>query len=424
MALQIKVTSDHGEEMGDDAVRRFDGHGGTIGRGLQSDWILPDEQRFISGRHATLDYKGGAYYVADISTNGVYINGESEPLGKGNFRRLFDGDRLRMGEFEFEVSIDEGEDIVVDLPGIRSVNGHMDQVVSEDDTQRTSIQFIDENELTGGDELESTLFGTTRMDPEKRQPRPIVPMESAAERLAKSPPPASAKSANPFGVAAPNKPAPPSEELFLAFLQGAGVRPEDIHPSLDLREVMLNAGQVLREFVNGTTDLLAGRANVKSMFRLDQTTVLPRHNNPLKLSESAQDSMKQLLTGKKGEYLGPIDSVKEVCRDLKFHEDAMLEAMMYAFKEFADRFDPVEMQENFDRSLKSKPIFSSLAKMKYWDLYCELYPIMTQTGNGPFPQHMGEEFVRSYENHLAEFMRNGRDEEENKNKDKQSASGR
>ena len=69
-------------------------HGGTIGRGLQSDWILPDDQRYISGRHAALDYKGGGYYIADISTNGVYINDESEPLGKGNFRRLFDGDRL------------------------------------------------------------------------------------------------------------------------------------------------------------------------------------------------------------------------------------------------------------------------------------------------------------------------------------------
>ena len=343
--------------------------------------------------------------MADISTNGVYINDESEPLGKGNFRRLFDGDRLRMGDFQFTVSIDEGEDIVVDLPGVKTVNGHSEEVVSED-TVLTGIQMLDEEELTGEDEFHSTLFGTTRMDPNQAV-QPQKPQTAAA---------ASDNPSNPFGVGQPQsqpqpqKKQPPSEELFFAFLQGAGVRPEDIEPSLDLREVMLNAGQVLREFVNGTTALLAGRANVKSMFRLDQTTVLPRHNNPLKLSESAQESMKQLLVGKKGEYLGPIDSVKEVCQDLKYHEDAMLEAMMYSFKEFADRFDPHEMQENFDRSLKGKPLFSSLAKMKYWDLYCELYPIMTRTGNGPFPQHMGEEFVRAYEQHLADYKRADRGE--------------
>lgn len=392
MALEIKVTSDHTELMGDDAVRNFDGHGGTIGRGLQSDWILPDEQRYISGRHAALDYKGGGYYIADISTNGVYINGEAEPLGKGNYRRLFDGDRLRMGDFEFSVTIDEGEDIEVDAPTAPSaVNGHMNQVVPED-SLRTGVQLLDEEEITGDGEFHSVLFGTTRMEADKLSPVKKKPKQK--------------ETVNPFGVGNRKK-SPQGDELLNAFFQGAGVQPEDIHPSLDPREVMLNAGQVLQEFVKGATNLLSGRTNVKSMFRLDQTTVLPRHNNPLKLAENASDSMKQLLVGKKGEYLGPVDSVKEVCRDLKHHQDAMLEAMMSAFKEFSARLDPDELQESFDANMKSKPLFNSLAKSKYWDLYCELYPIVTQMGNGPLPQHMGEEFVRAYEKQIAEYKRIG-----------------
>lgn len=397
MTLQIKVTSNHSELMGDDALRSFDGHGGTIGRGLQSDWILPDDQRYISGRHAALDYKGGGYYIADISTNGVYINDESEPLGKGNFRRLFDGDRLRMGDFEFAVTIDEGEEIDIDLPAglsetnghLSETNGHMDQVVSEE-AQRTGVQLLDEDEITGDDEFQSVLFGTTRMGTGKAVP-PAKPEKRADPN-------------NPFGVGN-RKSSLKGEDLLNAFFQGAGVKPEDFHPSLDPREVMLNAGQVLREFVNGTTEMLAGRTNVKCMFRLDQTTVLPRHNNPLKLAENAHDSMRQLLVGKKGEYLGPVDSVKEVCSDIKQHQDAMLEAMLSAFREFSARFDPDELQDAFDQSLKSKPFFNSRARKKYWELYRELYPIVTQPGNGPFPQHMGEEFVRAYEKQLAEYKR-------------------
>ncbi len=70
---------------------------------------------FISSRHATIDYKGGIYYLADVSSNGVYVNNEVEPIGRGNPRRLFNGDRLRMGDFEFEVYIDSGESLVMPL---------------------------------------------------------------------------------------------------------------------------------------------------------------------------------------------------------------------------------------------------------------------------------------------------------------------
>ena len=194
-------------------------------------------------------------------------------------------------------------------------------------------------------------------------------------------------------------------QLLDAFMKGLDITRAEIHPSTDPLEVMENAGRVLKEFVDGSTELLASRTALKSMFRLDQTTVLPRHNNPLKLAENTRDSMMQLLVGKEGEYLGPVDAVREVCRDLKFHQDAVLEAMISSFVEFADRFDPDELQQNFDKTLKKKPLFSAMNQLKYWQLYCDLYPIMTQAGSGKLPHQFGEEFVRSYEKHLAEYNR-------------------
>ena len=115
MALQLEIVSEHRDIVGEDAVREFKERGGTIGRSLQNDWILPDPDRFISGRHATIDFKGGAYYLADTSSNGVFINGDCEPLGKGNPRRLFNGDVIRFGDFVINVSVDEGESIVMPL---------------------------------------------------------------------------------------------------------------------------------------------------------------------------------------------------------------------------------------------------------------------------------------------------------------------
>ena len=387
MALVLKITSENKELLGDDYVRAFNEDGGTIGRSLRCDWILPDPDRYISGKHATIDYQSGAYYLADISSNGVYMNGDSDPLGKGNPRRLFDGDKIIMGDFEFLVSLDEGESLrMPPEEPMTVVPDHIEQLVPEE-SPKSGVQLLAEEEITGDAAFQSTLFGGQAKK---------VKVEESGDKIDQQP--------NPFAPpGAPPKLTP--ADLVDALFDGAGLSRSEIHPSVDPAEVMRNAGKVLNEFITGMSELLKCRTNFKSIFRLDQTTILPRHNNPLKLSEDVRSAMKQLLIGGEGEYLGPIDSVKEVCRDLKFHHDALLAAMNSSFGEFADRFDPGELQENFDRTLKRKPLFKALHQLRYWGLYCDLYPIMTQRGSGQFPHMFGEEFVREYEKQITEFKR-------------------
>jgi predicted component of type VI protein secretion system len=404
MPLQLEIVSEHKEIVADDHVRVFREDGGTIGRSLENDWILPDPDRFISGKHATIDFQSGAYYLADVSTNGVYLNEDEEPLGQGNPRRLFHGDRLRMGDFEFEVTLDEGQDLEMPPPSpMTVVPDHIEQLVDEE-SLKSGIQMLDEEEITGGDAFQAALFGET------------VKEDDAAQKEQMNDQP------NPF-EAGPSKEEQKmidAAHLLDSFMKGLDISRAEIHPSTDPLEVMENAGKVLKEFVDGTSDLLASRTSLKSMFRLDQTTVLPRHNNPLKLAENTRDSMMQLLVGKEGEYLCPVDAVREVCRDLKFHHDAVLEAMIGAYQEFADRFDPDELQQNFDKTLDVKPLFKKMNQLKYWQLYCDLYPIMTQPGSGRFPHQFSEEFVRCYEKQLAEFKRLDRNGNSQKSRKPQS----
>jgi type VI secretion system FHA domain protein len=397
MALTLEIVSEHREIVGDDAVREFGEEGGTIGRSLQNDWILPDPDRFISGKHATIDFKGGAYYLADTSSNGVYINGDCEPLGKGNPRRLFNGDVIRFGDFVINVSIQGGESIVMPLDEPDSpVADHAGSMVDED-AIKTGLLLLDEEALTGDDEFQSALFGG-HAETDVAQDTDFEPIEPPAPAVE----PEAKPSPIPLAEAGLDE-----NELIDAFLGGMGFARSDLNPQVDLNEVMRNAGEVLREFVEGTTQLLASRANLKNAFRLDQTTVLPRHNNPLKLSANSRDSMMQMLIGKEGEYLGPQDAVREVCRDLLFHQDAFLDAMNNAFLEFADRFDPIELQDGFDRTLGSG-IFSKFTnKYKYWGMFADLYPIITEKGGGRFPQMYAEEFVHAYERQIADYKRLG-----------------
>ncbi len=395
MPLTIKIVSEHRDLVGDDCVREYYEDGGTIGRSLQNDWILPDPDRYISARHATIDYKGGMYYLADTSSNGIYMNGDVEPIGRGNPRRLFDGDRMRMGDFEFEVTIDKGESLVMPMEPEPSVApDHIEQFVDEDVIE-TGMQMLDESEITGDDEFQSVLFGK---EPKKVEPKPEPKAKPKADIEDKSANDDSADQS--LDVTA--------EDLFDSFLDGLGISRVELHPSVNRPEMMMSAGLVLREFVEGTISLLASRANLKNAFRLDQTTVLPRQNNPMKFSDNTNDLIKQLLVGDDGEYLGARDAVREANRDLINHQNAFLDAMNSAFIEFADRFDPDELQEGFDRTLNSK-MFSFANKSKYWNLYQDLYPIMTEKGGGRFPQMFGEEFVKAYERQIAEYQRHDRE---------------
>lgn len=387
MGLVIEVTSEQKDMLGDDSVRHFSGSGGTIGRSLQNDWILPDPDRYISGRHAMIDCRSGAYYLVDVSTNGIYVNKDSAPLGKGNTRRLFDGDRLRMGDWEFLVRIDEGEELDVPefLPESALLPELEQRIPAEE--QKSGIMLLDEEELTGNDAFQAALFGEAPKPAGRparhHRSKPIIDADDTGTSAAIN----------------------GSDDLFDAFLEGLGVDPGDVHPSVDRREAMTNMGRILRELVAGVTDLLICRTNVKNMFRLDQTTVLPRRNNPLKLAASVEDSLMQLLVGKDGEYLAPIDAVKEVCRDLRLHHDGVVAAMSAAISDFLDRMEPDELRESFDQSVGRAAIFKPVNQIKYWQMYCDLYPILVQQGSGPFPQQLGEDFVRAYEKHIAEGRR-------------------
>lgn len=76
--------------------------GTSFGRGADNQWVLPDPDRVVSTRHATLTFQGGSYVVIDHSTNGTFINGSTKALGQGNSAVLKNGDVLSMGPFQLQ----------------------------------------------------------------------------------------------------------------------------------------------------------------------------------------------------------------------------------------------------------------------------------------------------------------------------------
>lgn len=110
MALRLRVVSEHATRLGELSTKVFGVHGGTIGRSTENEWILPDPERYLSGKHARVDFRAGNYVLVDTSSNGTYVNGAQVPLGKYHDYQLRDGDYVRLGEYELLVSIDKSND--------------------------------------------------------------------------------------------------------------------------------------------------------------------------------------------------------------------------------------------------------------------------------------------------------------------------
>jgi len=107
MSLSLKITSYQRLTPNQQSVYRAESDSFTIGRNHENDWAIPDPQRFLSGVHCRIHKEGDTYLITDTSTNGVFLNGSEDRLTRNDPVDLNAGDRFRIGDYEFEVSMDD-----------------------------------------------------------------------------------------------------------------------------------------------------------------------------------------------------------------------------------------------------------------------------------------------------------------------------
>jgi len=412
MALRIEIISHHRKSLGERGVKEFGVDGGVIGRSLESDWVLQDSERFISSRHASIDFRSGSYYLVDTSTNGVYVNGADHPVGKGKPQRLFDGDRLSMGEYEMLVHIVETNDTAERLADEDHVDP-VDEAQHVEAPDPTSYEMVSENEITG--------VGIHMMlDEEAEESALSAAAESAAANLSL------VENEAPTAAGAASAPATDSEEQTESalsgvrvgtdvglepFFRGAGLEPRDLDQA-STEQLLQRLGQLTRELVVGITEALHIRAEQKNTLRLPHTTIQRRSNNALKFSAGIDESLANLFFKEAPEYMPAVASVREAFHDIRAHQLALLKAMYAALIDYVERMDPEELESKFNRGIKRNALLSAANKIKYWDLYTDLYQVMTRHAPGQFPQLFTEELTRAYEQEVAHLgSKNTRDAE-------------
>lgn len=430
MALRLRVLGTRAERLGERSSRVFGVHGGRIGRAADNDWVLPDPERYMSGHHAFVEYRGGQWYLVDTSSNGTYLNGASVPIGRQQVVALSDGDKVRMGDYELLVSVNPDNDFPPDVSAIAAFDEHSlrgsdfaiathGDLGAELDLQRL---LADPNEPPDDPEPApppcppsapppvparsplhvSDAYGQSVPVPAPRVKvaTPTSPTASAATSTP-SYSPAATPTIAPRAVVAPTRaepatavPAVPANALQ-AFYRAAGLDPATLSPE-DAATQLALAGQLLREMALGLMTTLQQRAEQKHRYRVDDTGITPVDHNPFKQSASVDEVLARLFATRSTRFMAPVEAVRAGFADLRKHEKATLAAMQDGLAEYLLRFAPEKLEEQFESGLKRAGV-SGGEKGRYWQLYAEFYRVLTQANEAGVPHAFAEEFAKAYE---------------------------
>ena len=152
----------------------------------------------------------------------------------------------------------------------------------------------------------------------------------------------------------------------------------------------------MREVVLGVTENLHLRAEQKNVLRVPTTTIQPQNNNPLKFAASVEEALNNLLFRDSAEYLSAVDAVRETFGDIKQHQQHLLAAMRTAVVDYVGRLDPEELESKVSHG-RAGALINAANKLKYWDLFKDLYQVVSQHQPGQFPHQFIEELARAYE---------------------------
>jgi len=420
MALRLRVVSDHAGRLGEQSTRVFGVHGGTIGRSTDNEWILPDPERYLSGKHARVDFRAGTYVLVDTSSNGTYINGAQVPLGKYHDYQLKEGDYVRLGEYELLVSIDKSNDFPPEASAIVAYDGQSPSSAVKKSTANDLGADLDLSELLEPSDLITDDSGNRPRDaygqPLPRRAEPLPTADEVLESDASGTPwhmmtrPLKMEGVKSEGSAAPVVRPQNAQNPVLydgdfdvglaAFCRGAGIDPRNIGTEARGAALQL-AGQLLRESVLGLMDLNQGRNEFRNRFRISAP---PNDGpeSPLNFSRGVDEALVRLLTTLSSRA-GSVEAIRENFRELKAQNTATLTATRAAFEEFLGRVNPTDLEERFERATK-RGVFGSQNKAKYWDLYTEMFAGLAQRPADGFPHLFTETFAKAYEAKLRSLV--------------------
>jgi type VI secretion system FHA domain protein len=165
--------------------------------------------------------------------------------------------------------------------------------------------------------------------------------------------------------------------------------------------MMSGLGKAFRALVSGLRAVLIARATIKGEFRIEQTMIRARGNNPLKFSANDDDALTALLGVGRRTDMEPAAAIEDSLRDLRLHEVAVMAAMQVAVRTVLDELSPDKIRAGTDQG--GMAVLPAQRKARAWDAFEARHSTIVRALVDDFDSVFGKSFARAYERALDEI---------------------
>lgn len=202
------------------------------------------------------------------------------------------------------------------------------------------------------------------------------------------------------------RPATASDDLCAALAEGLGL-PRDQLPPLTPALAQL-IGELLRDAVAGTVDMLLARATLKREVQAAATMIATRGNNPLKFSPNVDVALRHLLQPAVSGFLAPRAAMRDAFDDLRAHQVGLVAGMQGASARVLRRLDPDRMAERLRAPSLVDRALPMARKAALWERFVDEYERLGQDADEAFQAAFVQSFRAAYEEHFETLRQAGR----------------
>lgn len=332
--------------------------------GREVDWILPDTTRTISRLHCVVSSDQDDWFVTDVSRNGTFLNRESERLPPNRRHRLHDGDRVRIGPYEFQVQLE-----------VQRLSNSADTWPREDPTPPREL---DKKGLSATPNSQGK--GGFKRGPDESGGMPDWGQDWLPEPTAKSEPEPEPRN-QPAGDAG----------LLEQFLQGAGLPHAQV---TDPSQTMRQLGETFRAMVSGLRAVQSARRTVRAGFRISDNT---GRDNPLNAGMDEDAAMEALVYPRARSSMTPARAVEQTLTEIGHHELATIAAMRDAIRVLLTALSPDALRQRAEQSGGAISMLATQRKARAWDEFETRYAQIYHGLEDDFDRVFGKAFAEAYE---------------------------
>jgi len=404
----------------------FSEDGGHIGRLDENDWVLTDQNSYISGIHASIICKQGTYFIKDESTNGTYLKNPYKKLPKGHPIKINASDVFIIGDHEIQARFSNNdytqddiissfkETVSVDdtiIPNddflFNSVSSNFTSVESQAPSEMDIAGILDNNPKQDNhvpfaevNEVDISDFMSKEQSVENNV-EIIETQEVVFEEHIDIP--TYTQEETPVSQVAPQishvsstvaKPANELESSIAILESKLGIEINALAKH-DRDILMADIGDIVKNTLDSLKNSLEINDKIKQDLRLSTAHLDTNSNNPVRLGSAATELLQNKNSGGMLGMMKVSEAVEKSFSELDAHSISLHRASKNLMNITVSKFSPKNLEHRFEVIGSLRGVLPR--QQLLWKAYVDMFDVLNENPEEGVSM-INDEFMKEYEN--------------------------